>query len=59
MRPWQQYNGDYEKRWYAVRTKDGKEYPECWPNAGNFHNGLGVVVNGENVESITPVQCTY
>lgn len=33
---WQEYDHDYEKRVQDIRTKDGKEYIECWPNAGKW-----------------------
>lgn len=33
---WTEYNHDYEKRVQDIRTKDGKEYFECWPNAGKW-----------------------
>lgn len=34
---WQKYTGDYEKEYHAIKTKDGKVYFSCWPNAGVFH----------------------
>jgi hypothetical protein len=33
---WSEYNHDYEKRVQDIRTKDGNEYIECWPNAGKW-----------------------
>lgn len=58
MTPYQQYNGNYEKRAYKVRTKDGEDYPLCWPNADTFHtmDGKGVRIKGEDVESISPTE---
>ncbi|GAB2866116.1 hypothetical protein [Hymenobacter ruber] len=34
---WLPFIGEYEKEFYDVRTTDGKEHLECWPNAGYFH----------------------
>lgn len=28
---------DLDKDFYDVRTRDGQQYLECWPNADNFH----------------------
>lgn len=33
---WTEYDHDYEKRFQDIRTKDGKEHIECWPNAGKW-----------------------
>lgn len=33
---WSEYNHDYEKECQDIRTKDGVEYMECWPNAGKW-----------------------
>ena len=33
---WQIYDHDYEKDFQDIRTKDGKEYFNCWPNAGKW-----------------------
>ena len=33
---WQKYEGRYEKEYYDIKTKTGKVYKQCWPNAGNF-----------------------
>ena len=33
---WQEYDHDYEKDIQDIRTKDGKEYVNCWPNAGKW-----------------------
>lgn len=33
---WQEYDHDYEKDCQDIRTKDGKEYINCWPNAGKW-----------------------
>lgn len=34
---WQEYDHDYEKDFQDIRTKDGKEYINCWPNAGTWN----------------------
>jgi len=34
---WQPYDFDYEKDFQDIRTKDGKEYINCWPNAGKWN----------------------
>ncbi len=33
---WQEYDHDYEKQIQDIKTKDGKEYVNCWPNAGKW-----------------------
>lgn len=33
---WQEYDHDYEKDFQDIRTKDGNEYINCWPNAGSW-----------------------
>ena len=33
---WQPYDHDYEKDFQDIRTKDGKEYINCYPNAGKW-----------------------
>ena len=37
------YKGEYEKTYYNVKTKSGKIYKCCYPNAGTFwaHNSKG------------------
>lgn len=59
MTPYQQYSGNYEKRWYKLRLKNGKEYKCCWPNAGNFHSECGTHIIGREVESISPTHTTF
>lgn len=61
--PYQQYNGTYDKRFYKVRTLDGRNICEAWPNAGHFHVtcdccGNGVVKRKE-IESISPTQTKW
>lgn len=34
---WIPYPGEYEKKFYAIRTKDGREFQSAYPNAGIFH----------------------
>jgi hypothetical protein len=49
---WSEYDGDYEKEVQDIRTKDGKEYANCWPNAGKWHlmSGLlGIQISDEDV----------
>ena len=37
---WVKYNaGDYEKKWYDIKTTAGHTYYGCWPNAGSFNIG--------------------
>jgi len=42
-----EYNGDYEKKMQDIKTKDGKEYLMCWPNAGQW-----VVCSSNNIPDI-------
>lgn len=53
---WQEYDHDYEKDFQDIRTKGGKEYIECWPNAGNWF----VCKTGEEVpdDEVTHVRLT-
>ena len=34
---WQEYDMNYQKAVQDIRTKDGKEYENCWPNAGTWN----------------------
>ncbi len=34
---WQKYDHDYTKDMHDIRTIDGNEYYQCWPNAGKFN----------------------
>lgn len=34
---WQEYDHDYEKDFQDIRIKGGKEYKNCWPNAGKWN----------------------
>ena len=31
------WNGEYEKKFYDVKTASGKIYKHCWPNAGKMN----------------------
>lgn len=35
---WAPYSGEYLKRWYDVKLKNGDIVKDCWPNAGFFHS---------------------
>lgn len=40
MSEWIDYkSGDYEKKWYDIKTMAGHTYYGCWPNAGSFNIG--------------------
>lgn len=41
MGEWKEFDGDYDKKFYDVKTSDGKIIKECWPNAGNMHSTDG------------------
>ena len=41
---WVPYPGEYEKQFYDIRLKDGRELKTCWPNAGVFHASDGAYV---------------
>lgn len=51
---WQEYDHDYEKELQDIKTKDGKTYLFCWPNAGVWHtsNNQGKQVPDEEVTHI-------
>lgn len=51
---WHEYDGDYEKEVQDIRTKDGKEHVNCWPNAGKWHvmSGKGYQVKNEDVTHV-------
>lgn len=46
MNEWIPFTGEYEKQFYDIRLKDGRELVHCWPNAGDFHAFNGVYVKG-------------
>jgi len=50
------YDGTYEKQFYDIILKDGREWLNCWPNANTFHNQEGTVVKGEFVKGIRPAK---
>lgn len=52
MSEWKPYTGDYDKRWYDIRLKDGREFMDCWPNAGTFHPDGHEYIDGELVAEI-------
>jgi len=46
MSKWIDYKpGDYQKKFYDIKTLAGHTYYGCWPNAGSFNIG-----NGERVD---------
>ena len=50
---WQPYDGDYEKEIHAIKTKDGREFISCWPNAGKFCcQQTGVYINEDDVVEV-------
>jgi hypothetical protein len=34
---WQEYDHDYEKDFQDIRLKNGREFKNCWPNAGKWN----------------------
>lgn len=46
---WHDYQGEREKEFYDVRTRDGQEYLRCWPNADRFHAKTGHVIDEKEV----------
>lgn len=51
---WQEYETDsYEKRLQDIRLKDGREFFECWPNAGKWH------VLSDDIDPIPDEQVTH
>lgn len=52
---WQEYDHDYEKDCQDIRTADGKEYINCWPNAGKWHvlsSKVGKLIPDEQVTHV-------
>jgi hypothetical protein len=49
MSAWIPYPGEYEKEFYDIRLKDGRELKCCWPNAGKFCAQNGTRVKEEYV----------
>lgn len=45
---WQEYDHNYTKDIHDIRTIDGIEYYQCWPNAGSFHVA-GEINNGKSI----------
>lgn len=46
---WVKFDGEYEKIFYDIETKDGEIICRCYPNAGNFHTPDGRGIDGEDV----------
>lgn len=56
-RMWEQYAGDYEKRYYDIKLWSGEVYENCWPNANTFHEGvIGKLIEGKDVAYVRPSQ---
>lgn len=51
---WSEYNHDYVKDIQDIKTKDGKEYMKCWPNAGKWH-----VLSQNNYPQIPDSEVTH
>ena len=51
---WQEYDHDYEKDIQDIRTRDGKEFINCYPNAGKWH-----VLNSKNGLQIPDSEITH
>jgi len=49
---WIPYDGSRFKECYDVRTKDGKEYKKCYPNADSFHPEEGKAIDERTVAFI-------
>lgn len=49
---WVKFDGEYEKVFYDIETKDGEISNRCYPNAGNFHTSDGRVVDGDDVLNV-------
>jgi len=46
---WVKFDGEYEKIFYDIETKDGEIFLRCYPNAGDFHTPKGQLVDGDDV----------
>jgi hypothetical protein len=56
-RMWEQYAGDYDKRYYDIKLWSGEVYENCWPNANTFHEGvIGKLIEGKDVAYVRPSQ---
>lgn len=51
-RKWVKFNGEYEKVWYDIETKDGEIINRCYPNAGCFHTPEGQMIDGDAVLNV-------
>jgi len=47
---YQDYHGEYKKKFYDIITDDGNELKKCWPNAGFFHCENGATIDGKFVK---------
>lgn len=53
MNKWIDYKaGDYEKKWYDIKTMAGHTYYGCWPNAGQFNIGAAGYVDEHFVTKV-------
>lgn len=60
MSDWKPYTGDYDKRWYDIKLKDGRVYKDCWPNAGTFHPwGEDDYIQGDRVAEVRETDDPY
>jgi len=52
MKNWNKYSGDYLKKFCDIKTFDGREFKQCWPNAQIFHARTGESIPEKDVEFI-------
>ncbi len=59
---WQPFTGDYEKRFYEAKHRDGSmAMQHLWPNAGNLYStdGLGLVIKPSHGLVFRPCTCGH
>jgi hypothetical protein len=49
---WVPFDGNYIKKFYDIRLKDGRVWRRCWPNAGKFNHPDGSKVKVEYVTHV-------
>lgn len=44
MNQWTEYNGEYSKEYYDIKTSEGLVHEQCYPSSGKFHTLKGVQI---------------